>query len=275
MEELTRIILAVILVGAALTLVEWLFPARRRKRIFRREYGLDLQYLVFVPTIGRLLSRGAVIAVLIPAYLLVRGELPDRASVLEGFGPIAAQPAWAQAILLLLVADFIGYWTHRLFHGRRLWAFHAVHHSSEELDWLSSVRQHPVNEALGAVLRALPLLLLGFSPVVIAGLAPLLTLHALLLHANLDWSFGRFRTVIASPVFHRWHHSRDEAAMNKNFAGLFPVWDLLFGTFYMPKGRVPTEFGIVEPMPSTLWGQLAQPFRRNRAEAQAQGPRVG
>lgn len=266
MEQIVRVIIAILVVGAVLTLIERLFPARRDKRILRRAVWLDLQFLVFAPTVGKALTRVAVLLAIAPAYWVLVGELPDREALMAGFGPVAAQPAWLQAIELLLLADFIGYWTHRLFHGRgwggRLWKIHAVHHSSEDLDWLSSVRVHPLNEAIGAVLRTLPLVLLGFSPAAVAGLAPLLTLHALLLHANVDWDFGRLRTVVASPVFHRWHHSRDPEAIDRNFAGLFPVWDLIFGTWYMPRDRMPCDFGVHEPTPDTLWGQIAYPFRR-------------
>ena len=54
-------------------------------------------------------------------------------------------------------------------------------------------------------------------------------------HANLDWTFGPLRYVIASPVFHRWHHSADAASRETNYAPMFPVWDLMFGTFHMPR----------------------------------------
>ncbi len=260
MDNLLRIFIGVAIVGAVLTLIEKLFPAKPDKKIFRSQYLLDLQFLLFVPTIGKLMTRIAVIVTVVPIYLLVIGELPGPERFAQGFGPIITQPKLIQAIELLLFADFLSYWLHRLFHGRRLWLFHAVHHSSEELDWLSSVRVHPVNEMITAALRAVPLILFGFSPVVVAGLVPLFTLHGLLLHAHVNWTFGPLRYVLSSPVFHRWHHSRDREAMNSNFSGLFPIWDILFGTFYMPDDRKPEVFGIFEPMPTTLWGQLKQPF---------------
>jgi sterol desaturase/sphingolipid hydroxylase (fatty acid hydroxylase superfamily) len=62
-----------------------------------------------------------------------------------------------------------------------------------------------------------------------------------------------------SPVFHRWHHSADAERQSKNFAPMFPVWDLMFGTFYMPRGRRPEAFGA-EGVPDGLLGQLAHPF---------------
>jgi sterol desaturase/sphingolipid hydroxylase (fatty acid hydroxylase superfamily) len=65
-----------------------------------------------------------------------------------------------------------------------------------------------------------------------------------------------------SPRFHRWHHTDETEARDKNFAGLLPLWDILFGTYYMPKGRRPFHFGTSTPVPAGLFGQLAFPFRR-------------
>lgn len=67
--------------------------------------------------------------------------------------------------------------------------------------------------------------------------------------------------MIASPAFHRWHHAADEAGRDKNFAGLFPVWDLLFGTYYLPE-HPPKACGVDEDVPNTLRGQLRYGFRR-------------
>jgi sterol desaturase/sphingolipid hydroxylase (fatty acid hydroxylase superfamily) len=121
---------------------------------------------------------------------------------------------------------------------------------------------HPVNHLVTSFLQAAPLVLLGFNPLVTLSTAPFFTLYAIFLHARVNWDFGPLRYVIATPRFHRWHHCRDREAWDKNFAGLFPFWDLLFGTFYMPKGQVPEDFGIHEPMPNHLPGQLWAPFRR-------------
>jgi sterol desaturase/sphingolipid hydroxylase (fatty acid hydroxylase superfamily) len=124
------------------------------------------------------------------------------------------------------------------------------------------VRLHPVNDALMRVAGAVPLLALGLAPVALAGVAPVLTLMAILVHANLDWDWGPLRAVVASPRFHRWHHTDEASARDKNFAGLLPLWDILFGTYYMPKDRLPQQFGTESPVPPGLLGQLLFPFRR-------------
>ncbi len=174
----------------------------------------------------------------------------------------SALPLVVQVPVILLLADLLAYGTHRLFHGRRLWAFHAVHHSSTTVDWLSSVRLHPVNDAVARVVQVLPLYWMGFDGRALAAFVPFLTFYALVLHANVGWSYGPLRFVIASPVFHRWHHTTEAEGLDKNFAGLFPFIDLAFGTFYMPVGRQPERFGVSgAPLPTTLLGQLLHPFR--------------
>jgi sterol desaturase/sphingolipid hydroxylase (fatty acid hydroxylase superfamily) len=133
------------------------------------------------------------------------------------------------------------------------------------VDWLSSVRLHPVNDAVARIVQVLPLYWLGFNGLVLAGIVPLLTFYALFVHANVSWTFGPLRYVLASPAFHRWHHTSEEEGLDKNFSGLFPFIDLAFGTFYLPPDRQPQRFGIVgDDVPDGLVGQLLYPFRSAR-----------
>ena len=153
------------------------------------------------------------------------------------------------------------YWSHRWFHGKTLWKYHAVHHSSEELEWISAARFHPFNLFLGSVLADVVLLFAGISPNVFLVLGPLTTAHSAFVHANLDWTLGPFKYVIASPVFHRWHHTAADRGGEKNFAATFPILDVIFGTFYMPAGQVPDQYGIEDrTFPQTFGSQLAHPF---------------
>jgi sterol desaturase/sphingolipid hydroxylase (fatty acid hydroxylase superfamily) len=240
---------------------ELMRPRGRRLPIFRRGLFTDAAYWLFTPFVTKAITRICVAAVAIPFAVVVYGKV-DRDLLLQGFGPAAALPLWAQAAAILVIGDLVGYWMHRAFHGRTLWRFHAIHHSSVDLDWLSAVRLHPVNDALMRVAGALPVLALGFAPVAVAGIVPVLTLMAILVHANVDWDWGPLRSVIASPRFHRWHHTDEAHARDKNFAGLLPLWDILFGTYHMPKDARPASFGTVTPVPAGLIGQLVFPFRR-------------
>jgi sterol desaturase/sphingolipid hydroxylase (fatty acid hydroxylase superfamily) len=242
--------------------VEWLIPRERRQPMLRAGFWTDVAYWLFTPFVTRANSSVSVVVAAIPVILIACGRI-DTSLIAHGFGPASRLPLWQQAVLILLIGDLLGYWAHRLFHGRRLWRFHAVHHSSDPLDWLSSVRLHPVNDALMRMASAIPVLALGFAPGALASAMPAFTLMAILVHANVDWDWGPLRGVVASPRFHRWHHTSEAEGRDKNFAGLLPLWDILFGTYYMPADRVPMRFGTDTPVPNGLLGQLMFPFRRS------------
>jgi sterol desaturase/sphingolipid hydroxylase (fatty acid hydroxylase superfamily) len=259
--SLKGICVGFVLLLVAFRAIEFLRPRARRLPILRRGFRTDLAYWVCTPLVTRAVVRIAVLIAAVPVALLAYGKL-DRDLIQHGFGPAAGVPLWLQAIAILLISDAAGYWMHRGFHGRRLWRFHAVHHSSQDLDWLAAVRVHPLNDVTMRLATTIPVLALGFSPLAVAGIVPVLTLFAILLHANIDWDWGPLRAVIASPRFHRWHHTDEAAARDRNFAGLFPIWDLLWGTYHMPRGRLPSTFGTSTEVPPGLLAQLAFPFRR-------------
>ena len=255
------LLVAFVVLFVLFRLLEWTQPRDRRLRLLRRGFWTDAAYWLVTPLMTRWATRIAVGIAVVPVALLLHGTL-DHDTIMRGWGPVSRQPFWLQAIGLIVLGDLIGYWMHRLFHGRRLWRFHAIHHASRDLDWLSSVRLQPVNDVLMRVAAAVPLLLIGFSPLALAGVTPVLTLLAILVHANVDWDWGPLRSVIASPCFHRWHHTDEAAARDKNFAGLLPLWDILFGTYHMPAGQRPERFGTQTPVPDSLIGQMVFPFRR-------------
>lgn len=240
-------------------LLELTRPRHRRLALLRPGFLLDLSYWLFTPLVTKWISRAAVITITVPLALLVYGRV-DAGDIANGYGPASKLPLWIQAAAIMMIGDFCGYWMHRIFHHGRLWRFHAIHHSPTALDWLSALRVHPVNDALMRIATTLPLLALGFAPVAVVSVIPVLTVMAIVVHANLDWDWGPLRTVLVSPRFHRWHHADDDAARGKNFAGLFPLWDILFRTYYMPARMAPQRFGTDLAVPENLWRQLVFPF---------------
>ncbi|MBX9627307.1 MAG: sterol desaturase family protein, partial [Gemmataceae bacterium] len=220
----------------------------------------DLGYWLLNPA----LTGAGRVGLLVAGTLLVYGGEPPADL------PARRLPLWAQCGLVLLIQDVILYAVHRAFHTRRGWGFHAVHHSPEPLDWPSALRFHPVNAVLEFAAADAAVLLMGFSPTALLALAPFSLAFSVLVHANLDWTFGPLRYVIASPVFHRWHHTSAEAGRDRNFASTFPFLDLLFGTFYLPAGERPRAYGAGDPaFPAGLWAQWAYPFRRAGGRAAA------
>ena len=260
-----RFLIGTLVLFAVFSLLNQLRSKDQRLPLLRRGFWTDLAYWIFTPFIAKAMTKVAVALAILPIALLAYGAF-DIEAVKHGFGPLSRLPYWQQAIGILVLGDFIGYWMHRGFHGARLWDFHAVHHSSTDLDWLSSVRLHPVNDVIMRLSVTLPVVALGFAPLAVAAITPVLTLMAILVHANLDWDWGPLRKVLVSPRFHRWHHTNEGEARDKNFAGLLPLWDILFGTYAMPSHRTPRGFGTQSTVPATLVGQLLYPFQRHRSE---------
>ncbi|HEY1752909.1 MAG TPA: sterol desaturase family protein [Caulobacteraceae bacterium] len=236
-----------------------LTPCNPNQRAFvGRDLADNALYWVF----GVLFLGGtAQLYVRVGAQLLFGAHAPAvTAAIFAGYGPASRLPLVVQSAILLVGMDFIQYWLHRWLHGETLWPFHAVHHSAEDLDWTAAYRIHPVNFGLYTAASLALVQTLGFSPAAFLFLGPFNLVIGPLVHANLDWTFGPFRYVLASPVFHRWHHVKDPAVRNRNFAPTFPVFDLLFGTYYMPRGVLPEGYGV-EGMPPGFVGQMIYPFR--------------
>lgn len=237
-----------------------LMPADPSQPLWRKDMWVDVIYWFTTPTLYFLIK---VVLITLGLSLILGtndGQTLQYATT-HGYGPATSLPIWLQALLVLLISDILSYWAHRWFHKGKQWDFHAIHHAPHELDWISSIRFHPVNFFGQILLVGVIVGLLGFSALTFALLAMFNTLYSSLVHANLNWTFGPLRYVLASPVFHRWHHtSTDEGGM-KNFAPTFPFIDLLFGTFYMPADKRPEHFGVEgDPVPETFLGQMRYPF---------------
>jgi sterol desaturase/sphingolipid hydroxylase (fatty acid hydroxylase superfamily) len=222
------------------------------------------------------LAYGGAVAFLVRGGLgLIFGAQGAQASakVFAGYGWAAALPVAAQALLVIVALDFVQYWLHRLFHSPALWPFHAIHHSAVQLEWTTTYRIHPVNFVVyGAGSLAL-VQVLGFSPAAFAICALFNGLMGPLVHANVNWSFWPVRWLIASPVYHRWHHVNDPAIYGRNFAPNFPVWDLMFGTYHLPKGELPQSYGV-DGVPPHFLAQMVWPFQElARRFAPARKPR--
>lgn len=237
--------------------IERLWPSVPGQRILRGGVLADVLWYFTQTYVSRTIAPWIVYFALLPLLQAIGAE-PE--TYYAGFGPLAALPLGVQVVFVFVAADFLSYWQHRIFHTRRAWPIHAVHHSSRELDWLSSTRFHPLNEIGAQLVYVTPLLAIGVSPLAFVMLAPFTASYAVVLHANVHWTFGPLRYVIASPVFHRWHHTAAAEARDRNFAGFLPVWDVLFGTFFMPEDRAPERFGVEDPVPEGYARQLAYPL---------------
>lgn len=156
-----------------------------------------------------------------------------------GFG----LPALALAFVLY---DHQFYWTHRLGHRSRwFWARHVIHHSSQHFNLSTALRQ-PWTSPLGLLLLLeLPLVFLGFHPVVVAFVASLNLVYQFWIHTE---TIGRlpawFEAIFNTPSHHRVHHGRNPRYLDANYAGTFIVWDRLYGTFVPECDEDPVRYGL-------------------------------
>jgi len=183
------------------------------------------------------------------------------------------------SLCLALVADLATYTVHRLHHTVPwLWEFHKVHHSAEVLSPLTVFRKHPVFDLLNRLLKGVLLgPLQGVVFFLFAGPVDALTVlgvnlvfglfhmaGAALRHSHVWLSYGPvLEHVLISPAQHQIHHSRARRHWDRNFGQVFALWDWLFGTLYVPKGREELEFGL-DDTPATahagLVGGCLRPF---------------
>src|SRR6185295_16050267 len=155
----------------------------------------------------------------------------------RGFGLLhhVHLPTAAAIVVTLLVRGFISFFTHYLNHVVPLfWRIHRVHHLDTELDVSSTVRFHPL-EFVIALLPGVPIVLaFGLSPWVLMFYELLDVVVTLWSHANMRLA-GRvdraLRYIIVTPDLHRVHHSTWRPETNSNFGAVFPIWDVIFGTF--------------------------------------------
>src|SRR4051812_16509461 len=220
--------------------LEMAFPAKPGQRFFRPAWFLDLCFFL-----GQYLLWGG----LVLALLALIGELLNPYVPAFFREAIASQPRWLQFLEMIVYSDFLIYWGHRLQHRVGfLWRFHAVHHSTEHLDWLAAHREHPLDTIYTVGLINLPAFVLGFPLETIAGFIAFRGIWAIYIHSNTRLPIGPLRLLLGSPELHHWHHDRDRDA--GNYANLSPLMDLLFGTYRCPDHE-PEHFGLNEPAPGT------------------------
>jgi len=151
-------------------------------------------------------------------------------------------------MLAVLVADFLYYWKHRAEHRvNLLWTEHSVHHSSQEFNLSTSLRLPWIGSYMNWIFFV-PALGVGFSPAQILFGHQVVLAYQYLVHTEFVRKLGVFELLLNTPSHHRVHHGRNPAYLDKNYAGIFILWDHLFGTF-APE-QEPVEFGITSPVNS-------------------------
>jgi len=247
------LILSLISSAVVFVFLEKLFPKYREQVILRPEWQLDVVYFC----INHLLIA---VFLLIGNYFVANvfgwAVSADLQALLQSL------PTGVQVVVLVLCADFLLYWSHRLFHEVPwMWKFHAVHHSVEHMDWLAGSRNHFFQAIVDRSLAMIPLYLLGADKAALDIYVSFAALQAVFVHANIGIPFGPLKYLVATPQYHHWHHSTDKPAIDTNYAVHTPLFDRLFGTYHMPTEHWPVAYGTTNRLPRGFVAQFLYPFR--------------
>ena len=222
--------------------------------MFRPEWNEDIFYYL----VSSLIVQVVTFMTLAPAlFVQAHTPLQDLRAYIGG------QPFLLQLFLIMLFTDFVQYWLHRLFHRVPfLWQFHAVHHSAQTMDCLAGGRMHILEVFALRGFTAVPMLSFGFDPAAVQTYVLALFFFSAFVHSNVGWNLDTIEKFFVTPRFHHWHHGVEQEAIDVNFAIHFPLYDWLFGTYYMPEKKWPAGYGIEgHPVPHGYVAQFLYPFR--------------
>ncbi|WP_422362506.1 sterol desaturase family protein [Pyruvatibacter mobilis] len=157
--------------------------------------------------------------------------------------------SWASVLICIVLADLVYYWEHRFMHRVNIaWATHTVHHSSPNFNISVAYRFGPM-DGFWPIFFHLPLVLLGFNPVVVFFSEMIVQLYQTALHTEMFRKLPRpVEAVLNTPSHHRVHHGSNQQYLDANYGGIFIIWDRMFGTFV--EEDEPVVYGLVEPIRS-------------------------
>ena len=241
--------------------LEYIIPWRKGQSIVRKDFWLDVFYMFFNFFIFYLIGFAGVAKVgvdLFNDFLSLFGV--DNLVAIE----LNKLPYWLMILILFITRDFIQFNVHRLLHKvPKLWEFHKVHHSVQEMGFAAHLRFHWMENIVYKSIQYVPLAMLGFDLVdfFIADLIAIGIGH--FNHSNIKVALGPFKYLFNNPQMHIWHHAKTiPNQTGVNFGISLSVWDYLFKTDYIPKdGRdEPLGFDKIEEYPDDFIGQMKDPF---------------
>ena len=241
------------------TFLRFLFP----KKVWSHPSAwLDLRYFVFNALLGKFLLVGLSVAATAISFRVFSGGM-DIMQVAGQSGMSTGKEvaiSFGFMLVAMFISDFLAWFCHYLQHkSPLLWQFHKVHHSPEVMHPVSNYREHPIDNVLylsvvGAgygVILAVAIRVLGYLPSMPMLLGvPLLMIAFNLVGYNLRHSHiwlrwpGKWSMLLPSPAHHHVHHSAHPDHIDKNFAFMFPIWDVIFRTYEMPEDNRDVKFGI-------------------------------
>jgi sterol desaturase/sphingolipid hydroxylase (fatty acid hydroxylase superfamily) len=225
-----------------LIVAEMLWARRRAPEIFEPRDTLVSLLLGLGSTATGILAAGAIFAAAMGLYQLRLFDLGWQ---------------WWVWLLAFVLDDLGYYWGHRLGHRVRwFWASHVNHHSSQHYNLSTALRQTWTGFIALSFLFRIPLALAGFHPAMLATVAGFNLIYQFWIHTEAIGKCPRwFEAVMNTPSHHRVHHATNPRYLDHNYAGVFIVWDKLFGSFQPELESDPVRYGIVRQLGSfnVLW----------------------
>jgi sterol desaturase/sphingolipid hydroxylase (fatty acid hydroxylase superfamily) len=247
------LVLNVVLLSLVFVPLERLFPLKPDQGTFRPGWTTDGIYFIVSHVAVELLTF----------FTLLPATLVSQAWQAEAIGmQVKSLPIVVQVVLIMIVADLTQYCVHRSFHRIRwAWPFHAIHHSTRDMDWLAGSRLHVVDIIVTRGLILVPLFVIGFAEQALYIWLGIVAAQATFIHVNMNWRLKWLEQLLVTPRYHHWHHA--VTPIDKNFAVHFPWIDRLFGTYHLPAdGSWPPAVGIKgDPVPAEFGSQLTWPFK--------------
>ncbi len=202
-----------------------------RYAVFRR-----LGWALIGDSLSNTLVFGAYIGL---SYVLFYGLYATLLYWAHPFALFRIETTWVSLILCVLLADLTYYWEHRFTHRvAAAWATHEVHHSSPNMNITVAYRFGPMDQ-FWPILFYLPLVLIGFDPILVFFTTLFVLQYQTFLHTEVIKKLPWFvEAVMNTPSHHRVHHGSNAQYIDKNYAGVFIIWDRLFGTFEPEREKV-------------------------------------
>ena len=225
----------------ALIVVELLVDRWRGARNYRVADAINSLSTGVLSTTTGLLTKG--VGLLTYAFALKHLALIE----------LSAESVWTW-VFAFVFYDFCYYWLHRCGHERNiLWAAHSVHHQSEDYNLSTALRQTSTGFVFGWVFY-LPMAVLGVPLLVFVTVATVNLLYQFWVHTRHVPKLGWVEWCFVTPSNHRAHHAQNALYMDRNYGGVFIIWDRLFGTFQEEDDAEPVIFGVTTPLHS--WNPL-------------------
>ena len=239
-----------------LILIEGVFSASKKLGYYKQGDSLGTIGLIVGNVIVNLITKSSILAFYLFLY---RFKLFN----------IDSYPLWVQISLTLITIDFIYYWFHRTSHRVRFfWGIHMNHHSSEEMNFLVSLRQAWFNPIFRVPFFFI-MPLIGFNPLLTFVVGAASTLWAVIQHTKTIGKLGPLEWFMVTPSAHRVHHGVNDGYLNKNFGNVFIVWDRIFGTY--TEERESVIYGLTNnvktfnafKITAFSWIEFANDFKRS------------